>query len=74
MARAKSLKVPRLAGSKEVADLIGISRVNVPNARKTKGFPEPIQILASGPVWIEKEIVDYIESRMKKKANRKGES
>ncbi|SFS83989.1 hypothetical protein SAMN05428962_3178 [Paenibacillus sp. BC26] len=50
---------PKLIGSSEVAELLGIDRRNLHHKRKTKGFPEPIMELKSGPLWNEETIRAY---------------
>jgi predicted DNA-binding transcriptional regulator AlpA len=59
--------IPPLCGSKEVSDILEIKKTSVPSARALRGFPEPIQILASGPIWLESEIVNYKNDKMNKK-------
>ncbi|QGQ96766.1 hypothetical protein EHS13_18720 [Paenibacillus psychroresistens] len=67
------IEIPPLCGSKEVSDILEIKTTSVPGARALKGFPEPIQVLASGPIWIESDIIDYKEKRDLKKMKRDGE-
>ena len=47
--------VPKLAGVAEIAALAGVSRPRAGQITKLPGFPEPVQVLAMGPVWIEAE-------------------
>jgi predicted DNA-binding transcriptional regulator AlpA len=57
-------KVPHLCGVAEVVGILGIKKQNIGNARKTEGFPEPVQILACGPIWLESDIIEYQEQRV----------
>jgi hypothetical protein len=46
--------VPALGGVAEVADLFGVPRTTASmwaNRRAQTGFPEPVQVLAMGPVY-----------------------
>jgi predicted DNA-binding transcriptional regulator AlpA len=52
-------------GHKEAADIMGWSKQQIDVYMNRGKFPEPIQRLASGPIWIKKQIEDYAESRKK---------
>ena len=50
----------RLAGVKEVADQLGISKSSVAARRKRhRDFPKPLDVIAAGPVWDLSDIIDY---------------
>jgi predicted DNA-binding transcriptional regulator AlpA len=59
---------PRLAGVAEVADLAGahygreITRRRAWQLTQGKTFPDPIQVLARGPVWLESEVQAFLET------------
>jgi predicted DNA-binding transcriptional regulator AlpA len=40
-----------LAGIREIADLLGVSRQRANQITATKTFPKPLARLAMGPVW-----------------------
>lgn len=40
-----------LMGAAEVAEFLQISRQRVLQLRQRPDFPEPVSVLASGPVW-----------------------
>jgi hypothetical protein len=42
---------PELAGLAEVAEMLRVTKRTATNYTKRHGFPEPIDRLASGPVW-----------------------
>jgi predicted DNA-binding transcriptional regulator AlpA len=42
---------PELAGLAEVADMLDVSKRTASNYTQRTDFPEPIDRLASGPVW-----------------------
>ena len=46
-------KFPMLAGLAEVAGLAGVSRSRAGQLAAHPDFPEPVQRLAMGPVWLE---------------------
>ncbi len=51
---------PRLAGLAEVASLAGKSRKRAWQLTHGKTFPEPVQVLAMGPVWLEADVVTFL--------------
>ena len=61
--------VPRLAGVAEIAALKGISRSRAGDITKHPGFPEPVQRLAMGPVWLEADVKTFLATP--RKAGRK---
>lgn len=52
--------IPRLAGVAEVAALAKRSRARAGQITKLPGFPQPVQELAMGPVWIEAEVIEFL--------------
>lgn len=55
-------RVPKLAGLAEVAVLKGVTRQRAAQIVKHPDFPEPVDRLAMGPVWVESEVVKFIET------------
>ncbi|WP_010501332.1 helix-turn-helix transcriptional regulator [Paenibacillus elgii] len=56
-------QIPPLVGLSEAAEILGWSKQQI-NVYLMRGkFPEPIQRLASGPIWTQKRIEDYRDSR-----------
>jgi hypothetical protein len=60
-------EIPRLAGLAEVAALLAeksgrakVSRSYAGQVTARRDFPEPVQRLAMGPVWIEADVVKFI--------------
>ena len=51
---------PKLAGLAEVASLAGKSRKRAWQLTQGKTFPEPVQVLAMGPVWLEADVVTFL--------------
>ena len=51
--------IPPLVGLKEAAEILGWDKRKVATYRKRGAFPEPMQNLASGPVWTRKQIEDF---------------
>jgi hypothetical protein len=61
--------IPRLAGLAEVAALLAersgkakVSRSYAGQVTARPDFPEPVQRLAMGPVWLEVDVVKFIET------------
>ena len=61
--------VPKLAGLAEVAALLAVrsrsgkvSRSYAGQVAKHPEFPAPVQVLAMGPVWLEADVVKFIET------------
>jgi hypothetical protein len=61
----KRAPVPRLAGVAEVAGLKGVSRQRGGRITKHPDFPEPVQVLAMGPVWLEEDVRQYLATPRK---------
>lgn len=53
-------RIPKLAGLAEVAGLAGVTRQRAGQLTKVKTFPEPVQVLAMGPVWRESDVVAFL--------------
>ncbi|MFR9708127.1 DUF3653 domain-containing protein [Paenibacillus sp. MB22_1] len=52
-----------LVGYAEAAEILGWDKRHVGTYLKRGTFPEPIQRLASGPIWTRKQIEDYRDAR-----------
>lgn len=68
--QARGRELPPLLGSKEVADLLGISSKNIPHTRKTKLFPEPDLMVGTRPFWFQTTIEDYREIKERRSQRR----
>jgi hypothetical protein len=69
-------KLPPLSCSSDAAKILGIKSTSIPGMiKRNKGFPEPDQVIGSGPIWITERIIKYKEKRdtKLKKLNRSGE-
>lgn len=42
---------PELVGITEIANMLGVTRQRASALQTRPGFPQPLQVLASGPVW-----------------------
>jgi prophage regulatory protein len=51
---------PKLAGLAEVAGLAGVSRKRAWQITQTRAFPDPVQVLAMGPVWRESDVLAFL--------------
>lgn len=56
-------KIPRLAGVAEVAEILGWDKRKVSTYLKRGILPQPLQKLASGPIWTYKQIEDFKKTR-----------
>jgi predicted DNA-binding transcriptional regulator AlpA len=55
-----------LAGVSEIAALLGLNRQRVSELSHRSDFPEPLDELLCGPVWLKSEILAYNKVRNKK--------
>jgi hypothetical protein len=53
--------VPALAGIREVAQILGVTRQRASELAGSAGFPKPIAELAAGPVWFHSAIRSFNE-------------
>lgn len=65
---------PKLAGLAEVASLAGVSRTRAGQLANHPGFPEPVQRLAMGPVWLESDVRKFLATPRKAGRKPKGEA
>lgn len=56
---------PVLAGLAEVASLAGVSRTRAGQLANHPDFPEPVQRLAMGPVWLEADVQKFLDTERK---------
>jgi hypothetical protein len=61
--------IPKLAGLAEVAALLAersgkakVSRSYAGQVASRPDFPAPVQVLAMGPVWLEADVVKFIDT------------
>ncbi len=52
---------PELVGITEIAELLGVSRQRASALQTRAGFPQPLAVLASGPVWPKPWLTTFIE-------------
>jgi len=52
-----------IVGYAEAADILGWDKRKIGTYLQRGVFPEPIQRLASGPIWTRRQIEDYKKSR-----------
>jgi predicted DNA-binding transcriptional regulator AlpA len=55
--------IPPLVGHKEAAEILGWSKQQLSVYLKRGKFPQPIQTLASGPIWTRAQIEQYKQSK-----------
>lgn len=52
-------KADMFVGVAEAAEIMGWTKQYVSEYRRRGLFPEPMQLLASGPIWFRQQILDY---------------
>jgi hypothetical protein len=52
--------IPELMGAREACVLLGVRSSNL---RALAGLPEPVQTLASGPVWLADDLRAFADQR-----------
>ena len=52
---------PELVGIAEVAEMLGVSRQRASALQTREGFPQPLAVLASGPVWPKAWLVRFAD-------------
>lgn len=55
--------IPPLAGVAEAAEILGWDRRKVSTYIRRGKLPDPIQRLASGPIWTRSQIEEYAKQR-----------
>jgi hypothetical protein len=60
---------PELAGIAEVAQLLGVSKQRASELQTREGFPAPVAVLRSGPIW-RKEDLSSFAARWERKPGR----
>ena len=67
---------PKLAGVAEVAALAGVSRQRAHTLTRHPQFPDPVDVLAQGPVWREADVKAFLAAPRppgRPRKNREGE-
>ena len=67
-------EIPKLAGLAEVASLAGVSRSRAGQLANHPDFPEPVDRLAMGPVWVEADVTKFLAAPRKPGRKPKGEA
>jgi predicted DNA-binding transcriptional regulator AlpA len=65
-------RFPKLAGLAEVAGLAGVSRQRAGQLANHPDFPKPVDRLAMGPVWREKDVQAFLSTPRKAGRRPKG--
>lgn len=58
-------RIPKLAGLAEIAGLAGVSRQRAGQLAAHPDFPEPVDRLAMGPVWLESDVKAFLATPRK---------
>lgn len=53
----------KLAGIREIAEILDVSRQRVNQLAEKDGFPKPLDRIAAGPVWKEADIRKWAKGR-----------
>jgi prophage regulatory protein len=54
------MEVPELVGTGEVRAMLGVSKQRAYQITRQKGFPDPVQRLIQGPVWLRSDVEAWI--------------
>ncbi|WP_206922729.1 hypothetical protein [Alicyclobacillus suci] len=57
-------RIPRLVGVKEAAQILGWERHKTSVYHRRGKLPEPIQVLSTGPIWTEQQIIDFAREEL----------
>lgn len=57
---------PDIIGVSELSELLKVSKARASELARFPGFPAPIAILKSGPVWVEANVKHYAETWVRK--------
>lgn len=53
----------KLAGIREIAEFLGVSRQRVNQLAEKDDFPKPLGRIAAGPVWDEAVVLKWVKER-----------
>jgi hypothetical protein len=53
---------PELVGISEIADLLGVTRQRASALQTSSGFPAPVAVLRSGPVWRRGDLATFTDA------------
>jgi hypothetical protein len=59
---AEPVNPPEVVGVSEIATLIGVTRQRASALARSVGFPAPIAVLRSGPIWTRPSLNHFLES------------
>ena len=54
-----------LLGLKEAAELLGLSKSALRDRARHGGLPQPVVVLACGPIWTRAQLVEYARWRVR---------
>ncbi|WP_289142440.1 AlpA family transcriptional regulator [uncultured Brevibacillus sp.] len=56
------VNIDDIMGLSEVSEMTGKSKANIKEYQKRGQFPEPVKILASGPLWLRDKIQTWMDT------------
>lgn len=56
------VNIDDILGLSEVSGMTGKSKANIKEYQKRGQFPEPVKILASGPLWLRDQIQTWMDT------------
>lgn len=62
----ESSEFPKMVGVKELADSLKVTKQRVSELARSRSFPMPVATLASGPIWLEPAIEEYMKTWSRK--------
>ena len=64
--RLEAPAFPELVGISEISDMLGVSRQRASALQTNTGFPAPVAVLRSGPVWRKGDLSTFAEAWARK--------
>jgi predicted DNA-binding transcriptional regulator AlpA len=58
------MRAEDLMGFAEVADLLGVPKRTAARYAKRSDFPEPVRRLASGPIWVRRDVERWAKKNL----------
>ena len=52
-----------LVGLAEMGEILGVSRQRVDQLGRTKGFPEPVDVISAGRIWLRSDVEEWHRAR-----------
>jgi predicted DNA-binding transcriptional regulator AlpA len=61
---------PRVVGTAEVAAMLGVSAARVRQLSRRADWPEPLEVLATGKVWLRRDVEQWMVEHPERRPGR----